>query len=885
MAIKLSGWKLNLGLISIYTVITIIVTWPAINGLIYPYTAPGDGVDIRYFLWHLWWIKRAILELGVSPIFTQAIFYPTGGTLVLTSPFNELASLTFLPLLGTTRTYTLLLFISFPVAALTTYLLTFYLTRQRWAAFMGGLIFAFSARHYAHDTHLGLWVIQWAPLYTLALFLFINKPSTKSAILVAITFILAVTSEHVHHVLFFVMPVTGFFILYHIVSPQFTIFKRPKLWLKLAAALIVGSVLVLPIYPHILQSQTEGFLKRTGLVYFSPDVLNYFLPARSHPVFGSMVEPIYEEMNKPDNKNQKDTTVFVGYTALALASAALLKQPKGQTRFWFMLGIIAFIFSLGPILSFLGRVDLSFEDYTTHIAMPYALLVNLPFISVVRTPGRLSVVAQLAVAVLAAYGLAALTKDWRGAKRIISYTALAAFILFESLYRFPYPVDRATMVPPQIYQQIAQENNNLAVLEVPAQANRDVLGPYRRVSEDATFYYMYYATIHRHPLVGGIAGRTPPESAEFIDTTAFVRELMYPASLADGLFNVSATPLEQLTLRGAEVLARHNIGYVIVHRDRLAEQLDEAGRNVPEEMLRQALGQPFYDDGTIVGFRAPPGDTSAPPQQEALLWGDGWYPESAPLNQPVQWMGQNGSLLVYSPQPHLARLDLAGFSPMSNYVEVSMTVNGAPVETFDLAPTPTWPETHLTRAFSLVAGRNYIQLQATPVGGAPEQPLDPRVYLALVRLALQPVTGPADVSPANPRQVKLADKIAFIGYDQNSNILRQGDTLNLALYWRSLAQMNDSYSVFIHLLDPNGAIKAQRDSVPQDWTLPTTSWGAGEVIVDHHQLPIPPDTPAGQYEIRIGMYSLDTMERLPIVSADSATAENSILLGTIAITN
>lgn len=869
---------------AIYTGITIIVTFPAINGLLFAYTVPGQGVDIRYFLWHLWWIKEAILNLGEWPTFTKQVFHPTGGTLLLASPFNELASLTFQPLIGLTRTYTLLLLISFPLTAFTTYLLGYYLTRHRGAAFIAGLIFAFAARHYAHDTHLGLWVLQWLPLYVLALFLLLKKPTLKRAALTTLTFVLAVASEHVYYMLYFTLPVTGFFILYHLFTKH-TILRRPKFWATLAGALLAGAVIVLPLYPHILQGQEEGFLKRTGLFYFSPDVLGYFIPARRHPVWHPLVEPIYEEINIPANKNEKDTTVFLGYAALALLIIGLKKQPQSRTRFWFMLAVLAFIFSLGPILSFLGRIELTIEDTTTFVALPYAFLVDLPFVGVLRAPARISVVVQLAVAVLAAYGLAAISRDWQGVKRTAGYIALAAFILFESLYRFPYPVDSATMVPPPIYQQIARENNHLAVLEVPSHANREVLTPYRRVSEEATFYYMYYATIHRHPLVGGIASRTPPEAAQFIDTTAFVRELMYPASLTDGLFNVSATPLEQLTRRGAELLARHNIGYVIVHRDRLAEQLDEASRRLPEEMLRQALGQPFYDDGTIVGFRVPPGDTFAPPPQEALIWGDGWYPESAPLNQPVQWMGHQGSLLVYLPRPQMARLALTGFSPMSNYVEVSLSVNDAPVETFDLAPTPTRPESHLTRAFALAAGQNQIQLQVTPVGGAPEQPLDPRVYLALYQLALQPATGPADVSPAHSRQAKLADKIAFLGYDQNSNILRRGDTLTLALYWHSLAQMNQSYSVFIHLLDAQGNIRAQRDSVPQDWTLPTTSWGAGEVIVDHHQLPIPPDMPAGQYQLKIGMYALDTLERLPVVSGDSATADNSILLGTIEIMN
>ena len=38
---------------------------------------------------------------------------------------------------------------------------------------------------------------------------------------------------------------------------------------------------------------------------------------------------------------------------------------------------------------------------------------------------------------------------------------------------------------------------------------------------------------------------------------------------------------------------------------------------------------------------------------------------------------------------------------------------------------------------------------------------------------------------------------------------------------------------------------------------PTHLWDAGEHFLDTHSLTLPADAPAGTYEVRVGMYTLD----------------------------
>ena len=59
-----------------------------------------------------------------------------------------------------------------------------------------------------------------------------------------------------------------------------------------------------------------------------------------------------------------------------------------------------------------------------------------------------------------------------------------------------------------------------------------------------------------------------------------------------------------------------------------------------------------------------------------------------------------------------------------------------------------------------------------------------------------------------------------------------------------------------------GAIVAQRDAAPVDWTRPTSGWVEGEVVSDPQPLALPGDLPAGSYRLLVGLYDAETLQRL-----------------------
>ena len=92
--------------------------------------------------------------------------------------------------------------------------------------------------------------------------------------------------------------------------------------------------------------------------------------------------------------------------------------------------------------------------------------------------------------------------------------------------------------------------------------------------------------------------------------------------------------------------------------------------------------------------------------------------------------------------------------------------------------------------------------------------------------------------------------------------------LHLTLYWKDLAPLDVDYTVFTHLLDPGGQIQAQQDNQPQGGNFPTLEWLPGDLIVDEYRLELLPEAPPGVYTLEIGMYCLETGERLAAYAED-----------------
>ncbi len=103
------------------------------------------------------------------------------------------------------------------------------------------------------------------------------------------------------------------------------------------------------------------------------------------------------------------------------------------------------------------------------------------------------------------------------------------------------------------------------------------------------------------------------------------------------------------------------------------------------------------------------------------------------------------------------------------------------------------------------------------------------------------------------------------GMDVDLSRAQPGGRLPLSLYWQSLGSSDVSYKVFVHVLAKNGDIGGrQHDAYPDNGDNPTTSWIPGEWIVDRHDVPLPPTTQPGTYRITVGLYDLQSGQRVAL---------------------
>jgi hypothetical protein len=104
--------------------------------------------------------------------------------------------------------------------------------------------------------------------------------------------------------------------------------------------------------------------------------------------------------------------------------------------------------------------------------------------------------------------------------------------------------------------------------------------------------------------------------------------------------------------------------------------------------------------------------------------------------------------------------------------------------------------------------------------------------------------------------------VHLLGFDLPVAQISPGGTLPLTLYWQTNGPTDIDYTVFVHLVGPDGQNHGQLDYRPGGG--PTSSWTSGQVIVDELTLPVDEDSPAGTYAIAVGMYDAQSGGRLPI---------------------
>jgi hypothetical protein len=122
----------------------------------------------------------------------------------------------------------------------------------------------------------------------------------------------------------------------------------------------------------------------------------------------------------------------------------------------------------------------------------------------------------------------------------------------------------------------------------------------------------------------------------------------------------------------------------------------------------------------------------------------------------------------------------------------------------------------------------------------------------------------------------LGDSLHVTGF-KLPDVLVVADNLAVGLQIEARQQVYEDYILFFHLLDANGKVVAQSDSptLIGYWTtaalIPSVPLGAERVI------DLPDDLRAGEYQLMVGMYSYDSLERLSAHDSQGNTLPDGLI--------
>jgi hypothetical protein len=135
--------------------------------------------------------------------------------------------------------------------------------------------------------------------------------------------------------------------------------------------------------------------------------------------------------------------------------------------------------------------------------------------------------------------------------------------------------------------------------------------------------------------------------------------------------------------------------------------------------------------------------------------------------------------------------------------------------------------------------------------------------------------------PATPLWADFAGEIIFHGYSLPDAPFAPGQRFPLKLIWQAQTAPAHDYAIFVQLRDERHITLVSADHQPYRGLLPTSSWPARAVIQEVVWLELPPNILPGTYQIYVGLYRPNNLERLPVLNDRSG--ENALVVGPIKI--
>ncbi|MFN3651220.1 MAG: hypothetical protein ACK47B_16715 [Armatimonadota bacterium] len=473
----------------------------------------GDGLQN---VWNIWWVNKAVTELGTHPWFTREVQFPHGTTLIgqTLNPFNGFVCVGLLPFLSLTQAHNAMVVFSFMMGGLTAFWLAHHVTKSYPGSLVGGAVYTFSSYHFAHaQGHLQLVSLEWIPLFLLSWLVLLHRPSVRAGLFAAGALFLVILCDYYY---FFCSVVAAVLILAYYGLRARKLSWKQILWNDLLR--------INPFSRQALETETfrsivrrwpefrarylaplaafavaalcsSGVLAITLLAtgardpFFPPghppDLFSLDLPAvlipGGHWRFAEWTRWYWSRLPGVIH----ESSVHLGVSVLALTAIAWACRRRAGARdlgLWLTVLLVFFVLALGPYL----RVGGSPLGY---VKLPYAWMTDLfPPLTLGGMPVRLIVMVTLAAGVLAAAGIGVLARAGTAGR-----LAAAAFVLLWAFEIAPSERPASRLETPRYVTLLQEQPGREAVFDL-------VSG----LSEG-----LYWQTVYDRPQAFGYISRWP----------------------------------------------------------------------------------------------------------------------------------------------------------------------------------------------------------------------------------------------------------------------------------------------------------------------------------------------------------------------------------------
>ncbi|MCU0255157.1 MAG: hypothetical protein MUF60_00285 [Vicinamibacterales bacterium] len=462
----------RLAALALFALLTVAHTWPLATA---PATlSRNDNADAQLNAWILAWVPHAVVSHPLR-LFDANIFHPDRHTLAysehLFAPAMMGAPLTWAgasPVL----VHNLLLLAGLALTGWTTWLVLYRWTGDWSAAVLGGCLAAFNAHTLTRTGHVQAMHAQFLPLALLALDRLIAAPSARRAVALAGWF----TLQSLCSLYFMAMAAIALVAGALARAAEWTRRDRFPAFAR-AAALAFGIALVLCLpflLPYAEVRRDQGLLRSMDEVaLYSADWRDYLTTAgRLHYAWWS-----HHFFRSAD-------ALFPGVTALLLAGVALAGGTAWRDR---RARLLLAAGVAGVVLSFGAKLP-GYEWLHT----------IFPLLQGTRATTRFGYLGLVAVAGLAAFGLAAIRQRTASPRMRAALTVAALALVTLEAGRAPMAYTPYLGIP-AVYDRLADEPDAV-VVEFP------FYSPHR-IAMNAR--YVLASTRHWRPLVNGYSGVVP----------------------------------------------------------------------------------------------------------------------------------------------------------------------------------------------------------------------------------------------------------------------------------------------------------------------------------------------------------------------------------------